>query len=134
MKRRTALQLSTLLGMNLTGPPVHSASKAVVTSVEMLTMSHYMAGAAKRRLPAQALEQAKFHILDTFASMISGSALPPGEAALRYLKTHVGKGAASIVGARLEAGPVDAALVNGVMGHANETDDSHGRAMVRWLN
>jgi 2-methylcitrate dehydratase PrpD len=44
---------------------------------------------------------------------------------LRYAIAHAGKGAATIVGSTLTAGPGDAALANGVMAHADETDDSH---------
>src|SRR6185436_16401324 len=53
------------------------------------------------------------------------SDLPPGQAALHYLRTHSGPGVATIMGSALTAGPVDAALANGVMAHADETDDSH---------
>src|SRR6202035_263666 len=49
----------------------------------------------------------------------------PGQAALRYATAHAGKGVATIVGSTLTAGPGDAALANGVMAHADETDDSH---------
>ena len=91
----------------------------------MSALSTYMSGAAGRALRAEVTEHAKHHILDTLASMISGSELPPGQAALRYARAHGGKGAATIAGSNLTAGPVDAALVNGVLAHADETDDSH---------
>ena len=87
-----------------------------------------MSGAARAALPAEVVEHAKHHILDTFAAMVSGSELGPGHAAVRYLRSHAGQGAATIAGSKLSAGPVDAALANGVMAHADETDDSHGRS------
>lgn len=40
-------------------------------------LSTYMSEAGGRALPDKVLEQAKWHILDTIASMISGSELPP---------------------------------------------------------
>lgn len=92
---------------------------------EMTVVSEYMSGAAERDLPADAAEQAKHHLLDTLAAMISGSELLPGQAAQRYIGSHAGKGSATIVGTPLTAGPIDAALANGVMAHADETDDSH---------
>jgi 2-methylcitrate dehydratase PrpD len=92
---------------------------------EMNELSTYMSAAATRALPAEAAEHAKHHLLDTLAAMISGSELPPGQAALRYISSHAGKGAATVAGSALTAGPVDAALANGVMAHADETDDSH---------
>jgi 2-methylcitrate dehydratase PrpD len=91
----------------------------------MQTLSDYMAAAGSRPLPDEAAEHAKHHLLDTLASMISGSELLPGQAAQRYIGAHGGKGAATIAGTKLTAAPADAALANGVMAHADETDDSH---------
>src|SRR5256885_5620556 len=91
----------------------------------MDVLSAYMSAAANRLLPAEAAEHAKHHLLDTLASMISGSELLPGQAAQRYIRAHGGKGTATIAGTALTAAPVDAALANGVMAHADETDDSH---------
>lgn len=92
---------------------------------EMSALSTYMSAAGTHALPAEAAEHAKHHLLDTLASMISGSELLPGQAALRYIRSHSEKGAATIVGSAITAAPVDAALANGVMAHADETDDSH---------
>ncbi|MFL6821526.1 MAG: MmgE/PrpD family protein [Xanthobacteraceae bacterium] len=91
----------------------------------MQTLSDYMAAAGSRPLPDEATEHAKHHLLDTLAAMISGSELLPGQAAQRYIRAHGGKGAATIAGMMLTAAPGDAALANGVMAHADETDDSH---------
>ena len=91
----------------------------------MNALSAYMSAARTRLLPAEVAEHAKHHLLDTLASMISGSELPPGQAAERYIRAHGGKGAATIAGIALTAAPSDAALANGVMAHADETDDSH---------
>jgi 2-methylcitrate dehydratase PrpD len=60
--------------------------------------------------------------------MISGSELPPGQAAQRYIREYGGKGATTVVGSALTAAPIDAALANGVMAHADETDDSHNES------
>ncbi len=51
--------------------------------------------------------------------------MPPGQAALRYIRERGGKGAPTVAGSLLTAAPIDAALANGVMAHADETDDSH---------
>ena len=94
----------------------------------MNALSTYMSGAAKRALPEEVTEQAKYHLLDTLAAMISGSELPPGQAAQRYVREHGGKGATTIVASALAAAPLDAALANGVMAHADETDNSHNES------
>jgi 2-methylcitrate dehydratase PrpD len=84
-----------------------------------------MAAAGTRELPPAAAEQAKFHLLDTLAAMISGSELKPGAAAQRYIRERGASGGATIVATALTAAPRDAALANGVLAHADETDDSH---------
>jgi len=94
----------------------------------MSTLCAYMSAAGARALPADIVEQAKFHLLDTLAAMISGSELPPGQAARRYIRERGAKGATTIVGFPLTAAPIDAALANGVMAHADETDDSHNNS------
>jgi 2-methylcitrate dehydratase PrpD len=96
-----------------------------VSSV-MSALSEYMAAAKDRALPADVAEKAKHHILDTFAAMLSGSELPPGRAALALARAQAGRPVATVVGSTVVTGPMDAALVNGVLAHSDETDDSHG--------
>ena len=91
----------------------------------MSALSTYMSAAVTRALPVEAAEHAKHHLLDTLASMISGSELLPGQTALRYIRAHGGKGETTIAGSALTAAATDAALANGVMAHADETDNSH---------
>jgi 2-methylcitrate dehydratase PrpD len=94
----------------------------------MSALSAYMSAAGTRALSEEVTEHTKHHLLDTIASMISGSELPPGQAAQRYIREHGGNGATTVVGSALTAGPIDAALANGVMAHADETDDSHNES------
>ena len=94
----------------------------------MNTLASYMAAARTRALPEEVIEQAKYHLIDTLAAMISGSELPPGQAAQRYIREHAGKGGITVVASALTAAPLDAALANGVMAHADETDDSHNES------
>src|SRR5688572_2935725 len=101
------------------------AAKAQVGAV-MATLSTYMAAAKDRPLPPDVLEKAKHHILDTIAAMVSGSELPPGRAALALARAQAGRPVATVVGSNVVTGPIDAALVNGVLAHSDETDDSHG--------
>jgi 2-methylcitrate dehydratase PrpD len=88
-------------------------------------LSRYIAEAAKLRLPAAVAEKARHHVLDTLAAMISGSRLPPGRAAIAYVKALGGRPEASVVGSRIVTSTVHAALANGMLAHADETDDSH---------
>jgi 2-methylcitrate dehydratase PrpD len=90
----------------------------------MARLSTYMSQARDRTLPDPVLEQAKWHLLDTIAAMVSGSELAPGRAAITFARAYGGKAVATVVGDRVLCGPMEAALANGVLAHADETDDS----------
>ncbi|HVY66682.1 MAG TPA: MmgE/PrpD family protein [Gammaproteobacteria bacterium] len=107
--------------------PAVGARAQQVGSV-MQALSRYMAAAREKALPAEVVEHAKHHILDTLAAMISGSELPPGRAALRFAAAQAARGTVTVAGAKTLLTPLDAALVNGVLAHSDETDDSHGRS------
>jgi len=92
----------------------------------MEKLSTYMSEAGERELPDEVVEKAKQHILDTLAAMISGSELLPGRAALRFIRAYGGKEVATVAASDIVCGPIEAALTNGVLAHADETDDSHG--------
>jgi 2-methylcitrate dehydratase PrpD len=91
----------------------------------MPQLSAYMSEAAERALPDEATEKAKEHVLDTVASMVSGSALVPGRSAIDFVREYGGKRIATVIGSDLLCGSIQAALANAIMAHADETDDSH---------
>jgi 2-methylcitrate dehydratase PrpD len=99
------------------------ATEAV--SAVMTTLSNYMSAARSRALPEEVIEKAKHHILDTLAAIISGADLPPGRAAMRFGQAYGGDKTATVIASNLLCGAVEAALVNGMLAHADETDDSH---------
>ena len=123
MNRRSVLGFAAMAANGLGLSSTRAFAQA--PGAEMRALSGYMAQAGTRALPDEVAEHAKHHLLDTLAAMVSGSELLPGQAALRYIRSHGGKGAATIVGSTLTAAAGDAALANGVMAHADETDDSH---------
>jgi 2-methylcitrate dehydratase PrpD len=88
-------------------------------------LSVHVAGALAQPLPQAVVERARQHLLDTLAAMISGSELCPGRLAVAYVAKLGGARVASVVGTRLLTCPVHAALANGTLAHADETDDSH---------
>ena len=96
---------------------------AISTPTRLL--SEYIAGALARPLPDAVAEKARHHVLDTLAAMVSGSRLPPGVMAIGYAASLGGVPEASVVGASLRTSVVNAALANGMLAHADETDDSH---------
>jgi 2-methylcitrate dehydratase PrpD len=60
--------------------------------------------------------------------MVSGSILKPGEVALRFAKNQRGKREAQVIGSKVVTSAIHAALANGMMAHADETDDSHAKS------
>ena len=91
----------------------------------MIELSNYIASALRKPLPRPVIERAKIHLVDTFAAMISGSRLPPGRIATAYVRTLGGRPEAGVIGSRLVTSAANAALANGIFGHADETDDTH---------
>jgi len=91
----------------------------------MEKLSTYMSEASGRELPDEVTEKTKQHILDTVAAMISGSELTPGRVAVQFAGVYGGRELATVVASKIVCGPIEAALTNGVLAHADETDDSH---------
>jgi 2-methylcitrate dehydratase PrpD len=99
--------------------------EAAAVSEVMTKLSAYMGDAAGRTLPDEVVEKTKHMILDTLAAMISGSNLPPGQFAIKFAKSYGGEKIATVAGSDVVCGPIEAALVNGMLAHSDETDDTH---------
>jgi 2-methylcitrate dehydratase PrpD len=131
LTRRDLLEYAGLVIATAALPPrlaAKSSARASATqnvSPMMEKLSTYMSEASSRPLPADVAEKTKQHILDTLAAMISGSELPPGRAAVQFARASGGREVATVVASNFLCGPIEAALTNGVLAHADETDDSH---------
>jgi 2-methylcitrate dehydratase PrpD len=97
-------------------PPVSATTQA---------LADYIAQTLDRPLPDAVLATTKLHVLDSIAAMVSGSRLKPGVFAARYIDSQGGKPQATVIGTDILTSPVNAAFANGMMGHADETDDTH---------
>ena len=107
-----------------------SKPSASEVSPVMGRLSAYIASALRRPLPPAVVEKTKHHVLDTIAAMISGSRLAPGMKAIAYIKTLGGVKEASVIGSNFITTAVNAALANGMLAHADETDDSHAASLT----
>jgi len=122
---RAGCLVAAALGPRLRAQPgEQTASGKDVTSV-MATLSTYMSEAGSRDLPAEAAEKTKHHLLDTLAAMVSGVELPPAQVAIKFARAHEAEKTATVVGTSILCSAIDAALVNGMLAHSDETDDSH---------
>lgn len=107
-------------------PEAGSASPVPVTDGKIMEkLSTYMSEAGDRALPAEVIEKAKHHILDTIAAMVSGVDLPPAKVALKYARENASESGGTVVGSSVLCRPSQAAFVNGMQAHSDETDDSH---------
>jgi 2-methylcitrate dehydratase PrpD len=93
-------------------------------------LAAYIAGALGRVLPADVERAARQHTLDTLAAIVSGSTLPPGVLARRYVDDQASSGSSTVVGSPATSTAPAAAFANGMSAHADECDDSHERAMA----
>jgi 2-methylcitrate dehydratase PrpD len=107
-----------------------SKQPASQISPVMARLSAYIAAALGRPLPAPVVEKTKHHILDTLAAMISGSRRAPGKKAIAYVRTLGGVKEAGVIGSNIVTTAVNAALANGMLAHADETDDSHAPSLT----
>ena len=82
-----------------------------------------MASARERALPPEVARETRHRILDTIAAMVSGARLTPGEAAIRFARAQGGVAEATVLTTAIRTSSVNAALVNGMFAHADETDD-----------
>ena len=94
----------------------------------MARLSGYIAGTTTRPLPPHVAVKAKAHLLDTVAAMVSGSVLPPGRAGIAYIRNKGGTPEAQVIATDVVTTASNAAFANGMLAHADETDDSHQRS------
>jgi 2-methylcitrate dehydratase PrpD len=110
--------------------PIQQSHGSKVRAGITSALAVYAAASVELPLPAAVSMRARYHLLDSMAAMISGSRLEAGLAAIDYAKTRSGGGPATVPGTHLSLTPSDAALVNGMTAHADETDDSHARSLT----
>ena len=88
-------------------------------------LNRYIATANARGLPADVEVRTRMHLLDTLAAIVSGRFLPPGDIAYKFAESLGGPAEATLLGSDVKVAACNAALANGMAGHADETDDSH---------
>jgi 2-methylcitrate dehydratase PrpD len=92
-------------------------SLAILSDVIVDTPSSYAA--------PEPLHRAKLALVDFIGVALAGSREPVGEKITAYCRATRQNGSASVIGSDFETGVADAALANGVIGHALDFDDSN---------
>ena len=93
-------------------------------------VSSYISQGGEAELPSGVIKKAKHHILDTMAAIVSGSKLKPGQVVKKYIKAQAGVEEAQVIASNMVTSAINAAFANGVMAHADETDDNHSRSKI----
>ena len=86
-------------------------------------LAAYMVASRDCELPEGVLQDAKHRILDSVAAVVSGSALRPGVMATKFIRTQGGTPEASVLASDIRTTAINAALANGMLAHADESDD-----------
>ena len=89
------------------------------------TVAAYVAGEEAGQIPENVAARAKLHILDALGAMVSGTLLKPGRLIVDFARKQGGAAEATVIGSKLRTNTVNAALANGTLAHADETDDTH---------
>jgi 2-methylcitrate dehydratase PrpD len=91
-----------------------------------MRLATFVAGARYQDLPAEIVEKAKRHILDTLAAGLAGATSLEAKRALAALMASDGPGPTVVWGTASRLSPRNAALINGTAAHAFELDDTGG--------
>ena len=103
--------------------PFAQASRKTPSADVTGRLVRYMVEARDRGLSAQVAREGKHRILDTLAAIVSGARLKPGEMAIQFVRSQGGVPEASVFTTDIRTSAINAALTNGMFGHADETDD-----------
>lgn len=107
-----------------------SAHSSTAICAAMNDLTAFIHSSAERTLPDDVAIKGKLHLLDTIAAMVSGTQLEPGRLAIAFAAKQAGLGTASIVGTPHLVPTVTASFANGMLAHADETDDSHAASLT----
>ena len=88
-------------------------------------LASFACGLALEDLPAEVVDAAKLHLLDTLGCALAAHALGVGGEGRAYAVEAGGSGRSSVVGHPVGLPAPDAALANGMLGHALDFDDTH---------
>lgn len=113
---------------------VKPAAHAATDTVAQASISQQIADMAARTgydtLPARVQECAKFHILDVIGTALAATRFDFAHHALSGLTSIAEGGRNSVIGMGLRLPLRDAVLMNGILAHGLDYDDTHPEAIV----
>lgn len=101
----------------------HTAPTAGATVAEKL--ADFAAGFGLSQAPAEIVELAKLHVLDCFGIGLASTTMDYGQRAIAAGRALGGAGDSPVIGTGVRLPQRDAAMVNGVLIHGLDFDDTH---------
>lgn len=93
-------------------------------------LADFVAEIGFNELPEEVIEHTKLCILDWIGVALAGSQEAPTKILASVIKKMEGKKESTVIGTSTKTSCVNAALVNGVMGHVVELDDVHQESVI----
>ncbi len=97
---------------------------------ETATIASYISAASYEKLPPDVILKAKRHILDTLGALLMAVETEVGKLIVQFARMQPGKEESTVIGTNLKSLCTTAGFVNGILGHADEIDDVHHRAVL----
>jgi 2-methylcitrate dehydratase PrpD len=93
-------------------------------------LAEFVCGTELREIPGSALIKARECFLDWQGVALAGSKDPASKIVMEYVAAAGGEEEASVIGSRIRTNLANAALANGLMGHALDFDDYHDGTVI----
>ncbi|MBM2825838.1 MAG: 2-methylcitrate dehydratase [Dehalococcoidales bacterium] len=87
-------------------------------------LAEYVSGLRYDDLPVEVIQQAKMVILDALGCQVACSMLENGRLIIQFGQSLGGQAEASVLGGNYRTSAINAALINGTLGHGDEIDES----------
>ena len=112
-------------------PTVATTAKtdAVPTQISR-RLAAFTAGFGIAQAPARVVERAKLHVLDCFGIGLASTTFEFAQRAANAVRSVGGEGAYPVIGFDLALAPRDQALLNGVLIHGLDFDDTHTDGVI----
>ena len=93
-------------------------------------LANFIVETSYNDLPKEVREHAKVCILDWLGAALAGSLEPPAKIITSIIREIGGKKESTVIGTNVKTSCVNAALTNGIFGHAVELDDIHEESII----
>ena len=94
------------------------------------TLAEFVADFELAQVPDHVCQRAKLHILDAAGTALAAQGKPFAKAAMEGMTLLAGNGDHTIIGAKQQLPMRDAVLVNGILAHGLDFDDTHVTGVV----